>query len=85
MPSACSAPSSVKAIARSCAARDVAVAFQAPDHLVDGRRGELHRAGDVGAGHRQTGLLQPEEDLQVLLLGDGCGVALVMLLRVEVC
>ena len=55
------------------AAGDVAVALEAADHLVDGRRRELHRARDVRAGHRQVGLLQPEEDLQVLLLGDGRG------------
>ena len=36
-----------------------------------GRRRELHRARDVGAGHRQPRLLQPEQALQVLLLGDG--------------
>ncbi len=36
------------------AARDVAVALEAADHLVHGRRGELHRARDVGAGHRQA-------------------------------
>ena len=52
-------------------ARDVAVALEAADHLVDRRRRELHRPGDVGARHRQTGLLQPEEGLEVLLLGDG--------------
>ncbi len=57
------------------AARDVAVALQAPHHLVDGGRGELHRAGHVGAGHRQPGLVQPEQDLQVLLLGHRRGGA----------
>ncbi len=56
------------------AARDVAVELEAADHLVDGGRRELHGAGDVGAGHGQAGLLQPEEDLQVLLLGDGGGL-----------
>jgi hypothetical protein len=50
---------------------DVAVVDQPADHLVHGRRRELHRAGDVGARHRQPGLLQPEHDLQVLLLRDG--------------
>ena len=55
----------------SSLAGHVAVALEAADHLVDRRRGELHRAGDVGAGHRQTGLHQPEDGLQVLLLGDG--------------
>ena len=52
-------------------ARDVAVALEAADHLVHRRGRELHRARDVGAGHRQTRLLQPEERLEVLLLGDG--------------
>ena len=52
-------------------ARDVAVALQAADHLVHRRRRELHRPRDVGPRHRQTGLLQPEESLEVLLLGDG--------------
>ena len=71
MPSACSRPVSVKEIALSAGARDVAVALQAADHLVDRRRGELHRARDVGAGHREPGLVEPEERLEVLLLGDG--------------
>ena len=61
----------MKLIALSLRARDVAVALEAADHLVHGRRRELHRAGDVGAGHRQPRLLQPEQRLQVLLLGDG--------------
>ena len=52
-------------------ALDVAVVDQPADHLVHGRRRELHRAGDVGAGHRQPGLLEPEHDLEILLLGDG--------------
>ena len=52
-------------------ARDVAVALEAADHLVHRRRRELHRPRDVRAGHRQAGLLQPEERLEVLLLGDG--------------
>jgi len=52
-------------------AGDVAVALQPADHLVHGRRRELHRAGDVGAGDRQAGLLEPEDDLEVLFLGDG--------------
>ena len=52
-------------------ARDVAVALEPADHLVDGRRRELHRARDVGAGHRQAGLVEPEQRLEVLLLGDG--------------
>ena len=38
---------------------------------MDRRGGELHRPGDVGAGDRQPGLLEPEHDLEVLLLGDG--------------
>jgi hypothetical protein len=49
---------------------DVAVVLEATDHLVHGRRRELHRAGDVGAGDRQPGLIQPEHRLQVLLLRD---------------
>ena len=52
-------------------ARDVAVALEPPDHLVDGRRGQLHGPGDVGAGHRQPRLVEPEDGLEVLLLGDG--------------
>ena len=52
-------------------ARDVAVALEPADHLVDGRRGQLHRARHVGARHRQPGLLEPEDGLEVLLLGDG--------------
>ena len=52
------------------AARDVAVSLEAADHLVHGRRRELHRAREVGAGHRQARLVEPEEHLQVLLLGD---------------
>ena len=51
--------------------RDVAVALEAADHLVHGRRGELHGPRDVGARHRQPGLVQPEEGLEVLLLGVG--------------
>ena len=54
-------------------ALDVAVADQAADHLVDGGGRELHRAGDVGPGHRQSGLVDPEHDLEVLLLGDRRG------------
>jgi hypothetical protein len=55
-------------------AGDVAVALQAAHHLVHRGRGELHCAGDVGSGHRQARLLQPEQALQVLLLGDRRGV-----------
>src|SRR5204863_1258376 len=55
-------------------AGDVAVALQAAHHLVHRGRRELHRAGDVGAGHRQARLLQPEQALQILLLGDRRGV-----------
>jgi hypothetical protein len=51
-------------------ALDVAVPLEAPDHLVHGRRRELHRAGDVRARDRQPGLLEPEHDLEILLLGD---------------
>ena len=50
---------------------DVAVALEPADHLVDRRRGQLHGARHVGARHRQTGLLEPEDGLEVLLLGDG--------------
>jgi len=39
---------------------------------VDRRSGELHRAGDVGAGDRKAGLLEPVDRLEVLLLGGGC-------------
>ena len=49
----------------------VAVALEPADHLVHGRRRDLHGAGDVGAGDREAGLLEPEDDLEVLLLGDG--------------
>ncbi len=56
-------------------AADVAVALEPADHLVDGRRRELHRPGDVGPGDRQPGLLEPEHDLEVLLLSD-CRVVL---------
>ena len=76
MCSACSRPESVKASAAVGPARDVAVALEPADHLVDGRGGQLHGAGDVGAGHRQPRLVQPEDGLEVLLLGDGgvlCG------------
>ena len=52
-------------------ALDVPVALEAAEHLVDGRRGKLHGPGQVGAGHRQAGLEQPEQHLEVLLLGDG--------------
>ena len=52
-------------------AADVAVALEPADHLRDGRRRELHRAGEVGGGHRQAGLEQPEQRLEVLLLGVG--------------
>ena len=51
-------------------ARDVAVALEPADHLVHGRRGELHGARDVGPRHGQAGLLEPEDRLQVLLFGD---------------
>ena len=74
MPSACSAPAVGEGDRPVGAAGDVAVAFEAADHLVHRRGRELHRPGDVGAGHRQAGLLQPEEALQVLLLGDRGGI-----------
>ena len=46
-----------------------------------GRRRQLHRAGEVRAGHRQARLVQPEQRLEVLLLGDGgvvCGHCLIV-------
>ena len=49
--------------------RDVAVALEPAEHLVHGGGGELHRAAQVGAGHREAGLEQPEQALQVLLFG----------------
>ena len=52
-------------------ARDVAVALQTAEHLVHRRRGQLHRPGEVCAGHGQSRLVQPEERLEVFLLGDG--------------
>ena len=70
-PSAWSRPLGGEADRLVAAAGDVAVALEPADHLVDRRRGELHRARDVRAGHRELGLLQPEQRLQVLLLGDG--------------
>ena len=51
-------------------ALDVAVPLQPADHLVDRRRGELHRAGDIRPVDLQAGLLEPEHRLQVLLLRD---------------
>jgi hypothetical protein len=53
-------------------ARDEAVLAQAAHHLVDGRRGDLHRAGDVRARDGQLGLHEPVDALQVFLFGDGC-------------
>jgi hypothetical protein len=50
-------------------ANDVAVALEPPDHLVDSRRRQMHRPGDVRRGHRQPCLEQPEQPLEVLLLG----------------
>jgi hypothetical protein len=52
-------------------AGDVAVALQPAKHLVHGGRRELHRPGQVGAGHRQTRLVEPEQALEILLLGLG--------------
>jgi ATP-dependent DNA ligase len=43
---------------------------------VDRRWRQLHRASEVGAGHRQLRLLEPEQDLEVLLFGDGDDVEL---------
>ena len=58
-------------------ALDVAVLLEAADHLVDGRRGELHGARDVRAGHREAGLVEPVQRLEVLLLGlFACSVAI---------
>src|SRR5215218_1115601 len=51
---------------------DVAVTLEPADHLVHRGCRELHRACDVGARDRKPGLLQPEHDLEVLLLGDRC-------------
>ena len=70
-PSACSRPLVREGDRLVGGAGDVAVALEAPDHLVHGRRGQLHRARHVGARHRQPGLLEPEDGLEVLLLGDG--------------
>jgi hypothetical protein len=52
-------------------AGDVAVALEPAEHLVDGRGGELHGTRQVGPRHRKAGLEQPEQALEVLLLG-GC-------------
>jgi hypothetical protein len=52
-------------------AGDVAVALEAADHLVDGRRRELHRPREVRPAHREPRLVEPEQGLEVLLLGDG--------------
>ncbi len=52
-------------------AGDVAVALEPPDHLMDGRSGQLHRPRQIRPGHRQARLLQPEQRLEVLLLGNG--------------
>src|SRR5919108_1953160 len=52
-------------------AGDVAIALEAPDHLVHRRSGQLHRARHVRTRHREARLLQPDDDLQVLLFGDG--------------
>ena len=52
-------------------ALDVAVALQAPQHLVHGGGRQLHGPGQVGARHGQPGLEQPEQALQIFLLGDG--------------
>jgi hypothetical protein len=52
-------------------AGDVAVALEPADHLVHGRGRQLHRPGQVRPGHAQAGLVQPQQRLEVLLLGDG--------------
>jgi hypothetical protein len=49
----------------------VAVALEPAEHLRDRRGREPHRAAEVGGGHRQAGLVQPAERLQVLLLACG--------------
>ena len=46
-------------------------ALEAPEHLVHGRSGQLHRARQICSGHRQPGLEQPEQGLEVVLLGFG--------------
>jgi hypothetical protein len=51
-------------------AGDVAVALQAADHLVHGGGGQVHGPREVGAGHRQPGLLEPVDPLQVFLFCD---------------
>src|SRR5215216_3262905 len=53
------------------AARDITVCLEASDHLVDRRRGHLHGPRHVGPCDRQAGLLEPVNDLEVLLLGNG--------------
>src|SRR5207302_2695076 len=50
-------------------ARDVAVLLEAAHHLVNGWRRDLHRARHVRAGDGQARLLEPEDRLEVLLLG----------------
>ena len=71
MPSACALALLGERDGLVAGARDVAVALEAPDHLVDGRSGQLTSAGDVRPGHRQSGLEEPEEGLEVLLFGEG--------------
>ena len=69
LPDACPPPASLT----GRVALDIARPWdQAADHFVHGRRRELHRAGDVCVRHRQPGLVDPEHDLEVLLLRDGC-------------
>src|SRR5919108_4684044 len=48
----------------------IAIALEAADHLVHGGGGELHGASYVRARDRQARLLEPEHDLEILLLGD---------------
>jgi len=50
-------------------ALDVAVALEAPQHLVHRRRRELHRARQVRTRHRQACLKEPKKAFEVLLLG----------------
>ena len=50
---------------------DVAVALESADHLRHRRRRQAHRPREVRRRHRQPRLEQPEERLEVLLLGVG--------------
>jgi hypothetical protein len=52
-------------------ARDVAVALEPAEHLVHRRGRQLHGAREVGTRHREPGLVEPEQHLEVLLLRHG--------------